>query len=101
MKLMLIIINNEDVVEVTKALLKSKYFVTKLSTTGGVINSGNTTLLLGVEDNHVARVKEIVANYSKTRKKKVTSANISAETCGSKDPQIIYSKCREYSDKAM
>ena len=73
MKLMLIIINNEDVVEVTKALLKSKYYVTKLSTTGGVINSGNTTLLLGVEDNHVANVKEIVSNYSKTRKKKVTS----------------------------
>ncbi len=73
MKLMLIIINNEDVVDVTKALLKSKYYVTKLSTTGGVINSGNTTLLLGVEDNQVGKVKEIVSSFSKTRKKKVTN----------------------------
>lgn len=73
MKLMLIIINNEDVLDVTKALLKNKYYVTKLSTTGGVISSGNTTLLLGVEDNQVVKVKEIVANFSKTRKKKVST----------------------------
>lgn len=73
MKLMLIIINNEDVMSVTQALLKNKYYVTKLSTTGGVINSGNTTLLLGVEDNHVEKVKEIVSNLSKTRKKKVVA----------------------------
>lgn len=72
MKLMLIIINNEDVIDVTKALLKNKYYVTKLATTGGVINSGNTTLLLGVEDDHVDRVKDIVTNFSKTRKKKIS-----------------------------
>ena len=71
MKLMLIIINNEDVIDVTKALLKNKFYVTKLATTGGVINTGNTTLLLGVEDDQVERVKDIVSNFSKTRKKKV------------------------------
>ena len=71
MKLMLIILNNEDVIDVTKALLKNKYYVTKLASTGGVINSGNTTLLLGVEDNDVEIVKDIVGNFSKTRKKKV------------------------------
>ncbi len=73
MKLMLIILNNEDVIDVTKALLKNKYYVTKLATTGGVLNTGNTTLLLGVEDDHVQRVKDIVANFSKTRKKKVST----------------------------
>ena len=73
MKLMLIILNNEDVIDVTKALLKNKYYVTKLATTGGVINSGNTTLLLGVEDDQVDRVKDIVASFSKTRKKKVAT----------------------------
>lgn len=73
MKLMLIILSNEDVQNVTNDLLKKKYYVTKLSTTGGVLHSGNTTLLLGVEDNKVEDVKEIVSNSAKTRKKKVNA----------------------------
>ncbi len=73
MKLMLIILSNEDVQNVTNALIKNKYYVTKLSTTGGVLHSGNTTLLLGVEDKKVDDVKEIVAISAKTRKKKVSS----------------------------
>ena len=72
MKLMLIIINYDDVQDVTKALLKEKYYVTKLSSTGGLLHSGNTTLLVGVDDNKVDEVKEIVGNYAKTRKKKIT-----------------------------
>ena len=65
--------NNEDVINVTKALLKNKYYVTKLATTGGVISSGNTTLLLGVENDQVDKVKDIVSNFSKTRKKKIST----------------------------
>ncbi len=71
MKLMLIIISNEDTQDVTKGLLKEKFFVTKLSSTGGLLHGGNTTLLLGVEDHDVAKVKDIVSTYAKTRKKKV------------------------------
>ena len=73
MKMMLIIISNEDVKNVIEALLKEKYYVTKLSSTGGLLKNGNTTLLLGVEDDKVARVKEIVGMYAKTRKKKVSA----------------------------
>ena len=35
-----------------------------------------------------------------TKEKKITSADTSAETLWV-NPQIIYSKCREYSDKAI
>lgn len=73
MKLMLIIVSNEDASDVTKGLLNEKYFVTKLSSTGGLLHNGNTTLLVGVDDNKVSRVKEIVATYSKTRKKRINS----------------------------
>lgn len=73
MKLMLIIISNDDVQGVTNALLKEKFFFTKLSTTGGLLPSGNTTLLLGLDENKVDDVKEIINVYSKTRKKKVAS----------------------------
>lgn len=71
MKLILVILNNDDVQDVTRALLKEKYYVTKLSSTGGLLHSGNTTLLVGVEDSKVNPVIEIIGNYSKTRKKKI------------------------------
>lgn len=73
MKLILVILNNDDVQDVTRALLKEKYYVTKLSSTGGLLHSGNTTLLVGVEDNKVSQVIEIIGSYAKTRKKKLST----------------------------
>ncbi len=71
MKLMLIIISNDDVQVVTRALLKEKYMFTKLSSTGGLLHSGNTTLLLGLDDNKINHVIEIISAVAKTRKQKV------------------------------
>ncbi len=72
MKLMIMIINNEDVKNVTDALVKQKFSFTKLSSTGGVLHTGNTTLLLGVEDKNVEVVKAIVSEHAKSRRKKIT-----------------------------
>ncbi|MCI6716665.1 MAG: cyclic-di-AMP receptor [Bacilli bacterium] len=71
MKLMLIIIANEDANSVSKVLLNEKYFVTKLSTTGGLLRNGSTTLLVGTEDDRVDRALEIVSEFAKSRKQKV------------------------------
>ena len=68
MKLIIAIVSDEDGNPVLRALNEEGFGVTKLATTGGVINSGNTTLLLGVEDDQVDRVKDIVASFSKTLK---------------------------------
>lgn len=73
MKLMLMIVSNDDVQDVTKALIKEKYYVTKLSSSGGLLHNGNTTLLVGVEDEKVSKVIDIVGNYAKTRKKKINA----------------------------
>ena len=69
MKLILIIVSNEDSNKVVNALVKEKFFVTKLASTGGLLLSGNTTLLVGTENDKVDDVMKIVAEYSKTRKK--------------------------------
>lgn len=74
MKMMLVILSNEDVPEVTKQLIKEQYFMTKLSSTGGLLHNGNTTLLIGVEDEKVEKVKEIIGLYAKTRKRKIASS---------------------------
>ena len=67
MKLVLAIINNDDSNAVTSALTREKFIVTKLSTTGGFLLTGNTTLLIGSEDGDVERVEKIIQNFSKAR----------------------------------
>ncbi len=69
MKLILAIVNNDDSAVVSATLTKENYTVTKLSTTGGFLMIGNTTLLIGAEDNRVARAKEIIHQHSQTRTK--------------------------------
>jgi len=67
MKMILAIINNDDSVAVTSALTRENFIVTKLSTTGGFLLTGNTTLLVGSEDDRVEKVEEIIQKYSKAR----------------------------------
>lgn len=68
MKLVLAIINNDDSMIVSSALNKEGFFVTKLSTTGGFLMVGNTTLLIGTEDDRVDRIKAILHDLCPTRK---------------------------------
>ena len=50
MKLILAIVNNEDSAIAASALTKEGFLVTKLSTTGGFLMVGNTTFLIGTEE---------------------------------------------------
>lgn len=71
MKLLLIIISTEDAEKVAKALIKEKFIVTKLATTGGLLLNGNTTLLVGTEDSRVQEITNIVSEHCKTRRQPV------------------------------
>lgn len=68
MKLILAIVSNDDTTPVVKALNKEKYQVTKLSTTGGFLSAGNTTLIIGCADELVERAIEIIGSKSQRRK---------------------------------
>ena len=67
MKLMIAIVNNDDSAVVASALTKEKFVVTKLSTTGGFLMVGNTTFLIGLDDDKVDAAKQIISRYSHTR----------------------------------
>ncbi len=69
MKLILAIINNDDSISASAALNSAGFFVTRLSTTGGFLMVGNTTLLIGTEDSGVEQVKDILAKTCATRKR--------------------------------
>ncbi len=67
MKLIVAIVSNDDSHPTSQALIKHNFSVTKLSTTGGFLRAGNTTLLIGCEDNLVDKALEILKEYSSER----------------------------------
>ena len=67
MKLVTAIVNKEDSKAVCNELLKAKYYVTRLATTGGFLMAGNMTLMIGTEDE---RVDECIACISKCCKQR-------------------------------
>ena len=67
MKLVIAIVSNDDSAAVTSVLTEHGYFMTKLSTTGGFLRAGNTTLLMGTDDEKVPELIELIKSESKIR----------------------------------
>lgn len=68
MKLIIAIVQDEDSSRLINKLMKDGYGVTKLATTGGFLRSGNTTLLIGVDDAKLEGAMGIIENVCKSRK---------------------------------
>lgn len=60
MKMITAIVNKEDSKRVCDQLIKARFRVTRLSTTGGFLMAGNVTLLMGVEDDQVEECIQIL-----------------------------------------
>ncbi len=60
MKLIIAIVQDEDASRLINSLMSDGYRVTKLATTGGFLRSGNTTLLVGVEDDKLKNAMSII-----------------------------------------
>jgi uncharacterized protein YaaQ len=78
MKMVIAIVQNEDTHLLTDALMENEFSVTKLATTGGFLRVGNTTLLIGVEDEQVDTVIDIVREVAKCREQIITTTTPSA-----------------------
>lgn len=72
MKLIVAIINNDDSPSVLSELSSKGYGATKLSTSGGFLRAGNSTLLIGTEDEKVDDVISIISEFSSRRTQMVT-----------------------------
>lgn len=68
MKLIIAIVQDEDSSKLLSKMMQHGFGVTKLATTGGFLRSGNTTLLLGVEDSRIDEAIQIVESVCKSRK---------------------------------
>jgi uncharacterized protein YaaQ len=68
MKLILTIIRDEDTNQLMEKLTQAGYMATKLATTGGFLKTGNTTLFIGVNEDKVEDVLDIIKSVCKTTK---------------------------------
>ena len=71
MKLVIAIINYDDANAVTRALTEGGFSSTRLATTGGFLLAGNVTILVGVDQEKVRNVIDIIREQSHCRKQMI------------------------------
>jgi uncharacterized protein YaaQ len=62
MKLIITIVRDTDTDVVSHALTSAEFRVTSVASTGGFLRKGQTTLLIGVEDDKLEKALEIIRN---------------------------------------
>jgi uncharacterized protein YaaQ len=67
MKLVMSIINSDDAGRLTTALTEAGYRATTISTTGGFLRQGNTTIFVGTEDEKVPHLMRLIRASCHTR----------------------------------
>ena len=78
MKLIIAIVNSDDSHEVQSQLSEHGFYLTKLATTGGFLMAGNTTFMIGTEDELVDQALQIIREHSKRRTEKAPIAPFGA-----------------------
>lgn len=68
MKLIIAIVQNDDAKRLTRQLVKDGIRVTRMASTGGFLHGGNTTLMIGVEDEELDAALSIIKEKSSMRK---------------------------------
>ncbi|NLN16981.1 MAG: hypothetical protein GX182_06665 [Firmicutes bacterium] len=74
MKLMLAVVDDADVRSLTEKLVAAGLRATVLASTGGFLRQGNTTLLLGLDDDQIDTALDIIKGTCQRRKRLMTYA---------------------------
>ncbi len=67
MKLIFAIVQDEDTDVLTESLISAGFRFTKIATTGSFLRTGNTSLMIGVEDAGVPTVMNILQRSARRR----------------------------------
>ncbi|TSB45088.1 cyclic-di-AMP receptor [Alkalicoccobacillus porphyridii] len=71
MKLIIAVVQDKDSARLSDALVKADFRATKLASTGGFLKAGNTTFLIGIEDDKVADLMAIIKKNCESREQLV------------------------------
>lgn len=72
MKLLVTIMQDADAPALVKALTAQGFQFTKLASSGGFLREGNTTLLVGVQNEQVSTVMQTINGKCRTRTRLIT-----------------------------
>ena len=72
MKLIIAVVQDKDSNRLSNALIGEGIRATKLASTGGFLRSGNTTFMIGIEDDRVNDVIGVIKSNCKVRDQLVT-----------------------------
>lgn len=72
MRLVIAMVQDQDVNKLLGVLTEHSYYATKLASTGGFLRLGNTTLLIGIEDDQVREVVDLIKDTCHSRKQLMT-----------------------------
>lgn len=80
MKLVLAVVEDDDAMVLMDSLIENDFGATKLASTGGFLLRGNTTLLIGVDDERVDELTELIRKVCIRRKKLLPQASSEVPT---------------------
>lgn len=89
MKLVYAIVHDEDSPRLTVELNKTGFRVTRLNSSGGFLRSGNTTLMLVVEEDQLDDCLAIIRKYSSSRKATISTSMSPSSINGSYIPYPV------------
>ncbi|KRM58421.1 cyclic-di-AMP receptor [Secundilactobacillus malefermentans] len=72
MKLIIAIVQDKDANRLSNQFIDDDVRATRLSSTGGFLKSGNTTFMIGIEDERVEEVLSVIQEASHTRQQFMT-----------------------------
>jgi uncharacterized protein YaaQ len=75
MKLVVAVIQDKDSSTLSSKLIANNFRATKLASTGGLLKAGNTTFLIGVEDDKVDDLLSLIHSTCQSRKQVLTPTN--------------------------
>ncbi len=65
-KLIIAVVQNEDADNVVDALLEDEFRATRLASTGGFLRRGNTTLMVGADEDQIDRILDLVRSNARS-----------------------------------
>jgi len=89
MKLLMVVVQNKDSAKLSQALIEKGIRATRLASTGGFLRMGNTTFLIGVEDEKVDDVLSIIREHCHARQQVVTGLTTPTAQLGHEFPMPV------------
>jgi len=80
MKMVIAVVHDHDAHNLLEALNKDGFSATKMASTGGFLREGNTTFMIGTDEEHVDKLMEIIKKNCQSRKKTIAPMSPVANT---------------------